>query len=129
MVVRELLDILERLPEDAPVFLHHDTVGDKYLAEGIGIRNGAVWLRGEYARPKESELLPCQPPTFGVIDLRTGGYPDVERIALNEEWAKHLVYCDIDTFAVTEDGKLILLDDCGNVAYCPDGRFEIRRPD
>lgn len=125
MIVRELLDILERLPEGAPVFLQHDCVSDKCLAEGIGIRNGAVWLRGEYARPKESELLPRRLPAFDVIDLRTGSYPDVEKIALGEEWAKNLVYCDIDTFAVTEDGRLILIDDCGNIAYCPAGRFEI----
>lgn len=62
---------------------------------------------------------------FTVIDNKTGTYPDCEKIALEEEWAKHLVYCDIDTFAVTEDGSLILMDDCGNCAFCPDGRFTI----
>ena len=66
---------------------------------------------------------------FGVIDPRTGGYPDVEKIARTEDWAKNLIYCDIDTFAVTEDGSLILIDDCNNIAYCPEGRFEIVKPD
>lgn len=62
---------------------------------------------------------------FDVIDTETGRYPDVEKIALTEEWAKGLIYCDIDCFAVDEDGCLILLDECGNFAYPPDGRFEI----
>lgn len=62
---------------------------------------------------------------FYVIDKRTGEYPDVEKIAKREEWAKKLIYCDIDCFALMEDGELILLDDCGNVAYCPEDRFEV----
>ncbi len=63
--------------------------------------------------------------SFTVIDNETGAYPDCEKIALSEEWAKHLIYCDIDTFAVTEDGNLILLDDCGNFAFCPADRFTV----
>lgn len=62
---------------------------------------------------------------FTVIDNKTGNYPDVEKIAREEEWAKHLIYCDIDCFAVTEDGALILIDDCGNCAYCPADRFAV----
>ena len=56
--------------------------------------------------------------SFTIIDNTTGNYPDCEKIALEEEWAKGLIYCDIDTFAITEDGNLILMDDCGNSAYC-----------
>lgn len=62
---------------------------------------------------------------FTVIDKKTGTYPDCEKIALKEEWAKNLVYCAIDTFAITEDGGLILLDDCGNCAFCPADRFSV----
>ena len=62
---------------------------------------------------------------FTVIDNTTGNYPDCEKIALEEEWAKGLIYCDIDTFAITEDGNLILMDDCGNCAYCPCDRFTV----
>ena len=29
----------------------------------------------------------------------------------------------IDQFAITEDGYLILIDDCDNLVYCPNGRF------
>ena len=63
--------------------------------------------------------------TLTVIDKRTGRYPDVEKIALEEDWAKNLIYCDIDCFAICEDGSLRLMDDCGNVAYCPTDRFEV----
>ena len=63
---------------------------------------------------------------FDVIDAKTGEYPDLEKIALTEEWAQGLVYCDMDGFAVREDGSLILLDECGNCVSCPAERFEIR---
>ena len=62
---------------------------------------------------------------FTVIDKKTGSYPNVWSIARRCKWAKNLVYCDIDGFAVMEDGNLILMDDCGNLAYCPKDRFEI----
>ena len=62
---------------------------------------------------------------FTVIDNKTGDYPDCERIALKEDWAKHLIYCDIDEFAITESGLLILMDDCGNCAYPPPDRFTV----
>ena len=61
-----------------------------------------------------------------VIDPSTGEYPDLEKIALNEEWAQGLVYCDMEGFATTEDGTLLLFDECGNYAICPPGRFVIR---
>lgn len=62
---------------------------------------------------------------FTVIDTKTGEYPDLWEIALNEEWAKGLMYCDMEGFAIEEDGTLILLDECGKHRYCPEGRFEI----
>ena len=65
---------------------------------------------------------------FDVVDTKTGEYPDLEKIALKEDWAKHLMYCDMEGFAIEEDGTLLLLDECGRQACCPVGRFEIRRP-
>ena len=47
--------------------------------------------------------------TFTVIDTKTGQYPDTWEIACKEEWAKCLCYCDIEGFAVEEDGTLVLL--------------------
>lgn len=62
---------------------------------------------------------------FDVIDTKTGEYPDLWEIALKEDWAKHLIYCDMEGFAIEEDGTLLLLDECGKHAYCPEGRFTI----
>lgn len=62
---------------------------------------------------------------FEIIDLRTGKYPDVKKIAMNEDWAVGLYYCDIDSFSICEDGKLILTDECGNCRVCPHERFKI----
>ena len=72
--------------------------------------------------PNEPSLL-----EFDVVDTTTGKYPDWERIAREESWAKGLVYCDMDGIAIREDGSLILLDECGNCVACPPDRFEIRR--
>lgn len=63
--------------------------------------------------------------TFSIKDRKTGHYPDVGRIALTELWARGLIHCDIDEFAITESGALVLIDECGNCAYAPDGRFEV----
>lgn len=65
---------------------------------------------------------------FDVIDTKTGEYPDLWDIALKEDWAKDLMYCDMEGFAIEEDGTLLLLDECGKFRYCPIGRFEVRRP-
>ena len=62
---------------------------------------------------------------FKVIDKKTGKEADTYKIALKEEWATSLIYCDIEGFAITEDGLLTLADECGNMVYCPDDRFEI----
>lgn len=64
--------------------------------------------------------------TFTVIDNKTGEEADPYDIALNEDWAKSLMYCDMEGFAIEEDGTLILLDECGRHKYCPVGRFEVR---
>ena len=63
--------------------------------------------------------------TFYVIDKLTGKEADMYEIALKEEWAKNLVYCDMEGFALQEDGSLILVDECGAFAYCPEDRFEV----
>ena len=62
---------------------------------------------------------------FTVIDKQTGKYPNLQAIALNEDWANNLTYCDMSGFLVGEDGNLYLADDCGNMACCPQDRFEV----
>lgn len=61
---------------------------------------------------------------FKVIDVNTGKYPNLRDIA-KEDWAKDLMWMDMDGFALTEEGSLLLMDECGNSAYCPQGRFEV----
>ena len=63
---------------------------------------------------------------FIVIDKETGKEADICEIALHEEWADGLLYCDMEGFAIMENGSLILLDECGNFRYCPSDRFEIK---
>lgn len=60
---------------------------------------------------------------FRVIDKKTNEQADERAIALNEEWAKNLCYCDMEGFAIQEDGSLILMDECGKFTYCPADRF------
>ena len=75
---------------------------------------------------KSEELdLSAEPKTFTVIDTKTGKEADTYKIASKEEWAKGLCYCDMEGFAIEEDGTLILLDECGRYAYCPKERFEV----
>ena len=62
---------------------------------------------------------------FTVIDKTTGKYPDLKQLALKEEWAQNLIYCDMDGFCINEDGNLLLMDECGNMAYCPPERFRV----
>ena len=62
---------------------------------------------------------------FSVIDNKTGVYPDLYNIALKEDWAKGLMYCDMEGFSINEDGQLILSDECGKFVYCPSDRFTV----
>lgn len=62
---------------------------------------------------------------FKVIDKRTGKEADPYEIALHEEWANGLVYCDMEGFAITEDGSLVLMDECGHSVYCDTERFKV----
>lgn len=64
-------------------------------------------------------------PTFRVLNP-DGSEPDLAEIARTEEWAKGLVYCDMEGFAMFEDGALVLLDECGNWRCPPEGRFIMR---
>ena len=65
---------------------------------------------------------------FKVIDKRTGKEPIFDGNHLfKERWFKNsnLIYCDISGWAIDEDGNLMLVDDCNNVAYPPQDRFEV----
>jgi hypothetical protein len=66
-----------------------------------------------------------KPLEFTVIDKITGKYPNLKQLALKEEWAQNLIYTDMEGFYINEDGNLLLMDECGNIAYCPPGRFRV----
>lgn len=63
--------------------------------------------------------------TFHVLDKRTRKEADPYAIALKEDWAEDLCYCDMEGFAIEEDGTLLLLDECGRHEYCDPDRFEV----
>ena len=63
--------------------------------------------------------------TFTVIDTKTGEEADTYNIALHEDWAKHLCYCDMDGWAIEDDGTLLLVDECGQFAYADRERFKV----
>ena len=50
---------------------------------------------------------------------------EMQEIALREPWAQRLLYCDIEGFAVGDEGNLYLLDECGNFSYVPEGLFVV----
>lgn len=62
---------------------------------------------------------------FTVIDTKTGKEADEYNIALHEDWAKHLCYCDMEGWAIENDGTLLLVDECGRFAYADRERFKV----
>jgi hypothetical protein len=65
---------------------------------------------------------------FGVVwaaDGRRVADADLKAIAIDEKWARTLVWSDMAGFAVESDGTLILLDKCGNYAHAPPRLFTV----
>ena len=62
---------------------------------------------------------------FKVFDNLTNEEADPEEIAGHEDWAKNLMWMDMEGFAILEDGTLLLMDECGKFEYCPEDRFRI----
>ena len=63
--------------------------------------------------------------TFIVIDTKTGEEADTYDIALHEEWAQRLCYCDMEGWAIEDDGTLLLVDECGRFEYADRERFKV----
>ena len=64
---------------------------------------------------------------FKVINTKTGKDPIFDFNHLfKEKWFKesNLIYCDIDGWYISEDGYLVLVDDCGNVGYPPQDKYK-----
>ena len=62
---------------------------------------------------------------FYVLE-KDGSEPNLERIIRTEEWCENLQWYAPEAFAITEYGQLVLLDGCGNMAYCPPKRFTVK---
>ena len=65
---------------------------------------------------------------FKVIDNRTGKEPIYDGNHLfKEKWFKEssLIYCDLSSWSIDEEGYLALCDDCNNMAYPPSERFTV----
>ena len=87
----------------------------------------ADWLLGlkSFDSIAEMDLDSVQ---FRVIDKRTGKEPVYDHNHLfKEKWFKQsqLIWCDINSWCISEDGYLVLTDDCGNVGYPPQDRYKI----
>ena len=87
----------------------------------------ADWLLG-LSRSKGIKYPKPENIAFKVIDKRTGKEPIYDRNHLfKEKWFKQssLIWCDLDSWCISEEGYLLLTDDCGNAAYPPADRFEV----
>ena len=95
----------------------------------MAIGNGKVAWAG-YANAVNDALAMLKEQkhseTFIVIDNKTGKEADTYNIALHEDWAKHLCYCDMEGWAIEEDGTLLLVDECGRFAYADRERFKVK---
>jgi hypothetical protein len=88
--------------------------------------NDAINVLGRLENIPSEEPIDWEYRPFWVLDKTTGKEADPYEIALKEEWAQDLIYCDMEGFAILEDGSLYLLDECGRYAYCDPVRFEVR---
>ena len=82
----------------------------------------ADWLLG-LSRHKGIKYPKPDTIQFKVVNKKTGGEPIFDHNHLfKEKWFKQsgLIWCDIEGWVVSEDGVLMLADECGNVAYAPD---------
>lgn len=87
----------------------------------------ADWLLGLSNR-KSLKITKGEPVQFKVIDKKTGKEPIFDFNHLFKmKWFKqsNLIWCDISCWAIDEDGNLMLVDDCDNIAYAPQDRFEV----
>lgn len=64
-------------------------------------------------------------PLFKVWDKLHDREPDIGQLALEEDWAMTLIYCDMEGWFVDPNGQLILVDECGSYAFPPEGRFDV----
>lgn len=102
---------------------HSGRVKDFCKATGVS----ADWLLG-LSKIKTTKHPKDQPIQFKVIDKRTGKEPIFDHNHIfKQKWFKqsNLIWCDLEGWVISEDGVLMLTDECGNCAYAPMDRFEV----
>lgn len=77
----------------------------------------------ELNRTGRPEAEAPQPVFEDGFDVSNADGSEVDYEALGR--AHGLRYCDIDGFAIMDDGSLILIDDCGKTAQLDRGDFHI----
>jgi hypothetical protein len=84
----------------------------------------SAWNRR--AQP-ENEPLTLE---YGFDITNADGSP-IDYDALGQKYKDQLCYCDIDGFYIGEDGRLVLMDDCGSAVWVDRGDYhvEIRKPE
>lgn len=60
----------------------------------------------------------------GFEIINADGTP-IDYDALGKKYKDQICYCDIDGFYIGGDGQLVLLDDCGGVAWVDRGDYKI----
>lgn len=119
-----MLQIDMRMPNNCiNCNLSHDyvcMVTERYLDEDLCGAYGET--RPEWCPLKEQ----THDGSFIVIDTKTGEEADTYNIALHEDWANHLCYCDMEGWAIEDDGSLLLVDECGRFAYADRERFKVK---
>jgi len=99
-----------------------DFLGDGLPGKNVVFNSYINIVNDAIALLKEQE----HSETFIVIDNKTGEEADMYNIALHEEWAQHLCYCDMEGWAIEDDGTLLLVDECGRFAYADRERFKVK---
>lgn len=138
------LDAIQKRIEQ---FYGNSVAGDEpWMLDLCELLTEAVALQAELARlqstlvaqeQRYSDLVEnCDYVIFGVWDRErqcwasdrewVGLSRDLEAYALDEFKGAKLVYCDMEGWAIGDDGYLVLLDECGNYASADPKRYEIR---
>ena len=135
MPTKRRVDLTNLLESIDDVLVKYGCIADDNFNIVVGHDGSRVHKDREFPRTEiiitDAVVIPYLPQFmhvgngFRVIDKKTGEYPDVGKIAQREEWAQHLCWCDIDGFYIGEDGSLMLADDCGRCAWCPEDRFDV----
>ncbi len=64
---------------------------------------------------------------FRVL-LKNGDIPDIEQIAQNFEWAKSLMWMDMECFLIDENGNVYLSDEMGSFVWADQDMFRVEFP-